>query len=95
MAPPVELGLILSLTVRGLFIGSYEKMREAALEAERLGFHSVWQCDHFFSVDPKAYAEIFGLQPAGPDAEFEPPAADHVERGRHPPEKGRMGGDGF
>ena len=60
MAPPVELGLILSLTVRGLFIGSYEKMREAAQEAERMGFHSVWQCDHFFSVNPKAYAEISG-----------------------------------
>lgn len=60
MAPPVELGLILSLTVRGLFIGNYGKMLEAALEAERLGFHSVWQCDHFFSVNPKAYAEISG-----------------------------------
>ena len=68
MAPPVELGLILSLTVRGLFIGSYEKLREAALEAERLGFHSVWQCDHFFSVDPKAYAEISGK--GDPDADI-------------------------
>ena len=67
MAPPVELGLILSLTVRGLFIGSYEKMREAAQEAERMGFHSVWQCDHFFSVNPKAYAEISGK--GDPDAD--------------------------
>ncbi len=67
MTPPVELGLILSLTVRGLFVGSYEKMREAAQEAERMGFHSVWQCDHFFSIDPKAYAEISGK--GDPDAD--------------------------
>ncbi len=68
MAPPVELCLILSLTVRGLFIGSYEKMREAAQEAERMGFHSLWQCDHFFSVNPKAYAEISGK--GDPDADL-------------------------
>jgi probable F420-dependent oxidoreductase len=67
MNPPVEIGLILSLTVRGLFIGDYDKMRETVLEAERMGFHSVWQCDHFFSVNPKAYAEISGK--GDPDAD--------------------------
>ncbi len=70
MNPPVEIGLILSLTVRGLFIGDYEKMREAALAAERMGFHSVWQCDHFFSVNPKAYARISGK--GDPDADTGP-----------------------
>ncbi len=60
MNQPVEVGLILSLTIRGLFVSSYDKLREVTQEAERMGFHSVWQCDHFFSVNPKAYAEISG-----------------------------------
>ena len=67
MSQPVEIGLILSLTVRGLFIGDYGKMLAAALEAERMGFHSLWQCDHFFSVNPKAYAQISGKGDPGAD----------------------------
>jgi len=50
--PPVEIGLILALTTQGLAIRSYETMRAVAREAERLGFHSLWLCDHFFTLPP-------------------------------------------
>ncbi|MEK6711822.1 MAG: LLM class flavin-dependent oxidoreductase [Nitrospinota bacterium] len=50
MNPPVEAGLILALTTRGLAIRSYESMRDVAREAEGAGFHSLWLCDHFFTL---------------------------------------------
>jgi len=59
--PPVEVGLILALTVRGLFIGEIGKLREAAREAERLGFGSLWHCDHFITLDPGAYGATSGF----------------------------------
>ncbi|MDA0999701.1 MAG: LLM class flavin-dependent oxidoreductase [bacterium] len=69
MAPsPIEFGLILSLTIRGLFIGDYESLLAVARKAEGMGFHSLWQCDHFFSVNPKAYAEISGKGDPSADA---------------------------
>ncbi len=52
MKPPVEVGLILALTTQGLAVRSYEPMSAFAREAERLGFHSVWLCDHFFTLPP-------------------------------------------
>lgn len=61
MTQSLEAGLFLSLTLKGLFIGSYERMRETAQEAERLGFHSVWLGDHFFTLDPEAYARQSGI----------------------------------
>ena len=52
----LHFGLILALTIRGLAVTSYEAMRRVALEAERLGFDSVWLCDHFLTVPVDAYA---------------------------------------
>ncbi len=52
MNPPVEIGLILALTTQGLAVRSYESMRSFAREAEQLGFHSLWLCDHFFTLPP-------------------------------------------
>lgn len=52
MKPPVEVGLILALTTEGLAVRSYEPMSAFAQEAEQLGFHSVWLCDHFFTLPP-------------------------------------------
>ncbi|MBI3129532.1 MAG: LLM class flavin-dependent oxidoreductase [Candidatus Tectomicrobia bacterium] len=67
MPQPVEVGLILALTLRGLFIEDFGKMKEIAREAERLGFGSLWHCDHFISLDPNAYGAQsgFGSQAGG------------------------------
>lgn len=67
MPVPVETGLILALTLRGLFIEDFGRMREIAREAERLGFGSLWHCDHFITLDPSAYGAQsgFGSQAAG------------------------------
>lgn len=45
MRGPVEFGLILALTIRGLAISSYRDLRSVARAAEELGFDSVWPCD--------------------------------------------------
>ena len=52
MNQPVEVGLILELITQGLAVRSYEPMSAFAHEADRLGFHSVWLCDHFFTLPP-------------------------------------------
>jgi probable F420-dependent oxidoreductase len=49
---PVEVGLILALTTEGLAVREYEPMSGFAQEAEKLGFHSIWLCDHFFTLPP-------------------------------------------
>lgn len=74
MGQPLEAGLFLSLTMKGLFIGSYDRMREVALEAEGLGFHSVWVGDHFFTLAPEAYARQAGFAARGRPEEA-PPAS--------------------
>lgn len=38
MDASVEFGLILTLTIRGLAVGSYDGMRRVAQRAEELGF---------------------------------------------------------
>jgi len=67
MPVPVETGLILALTLRGLFIEDFGRMVEISREAERLGFGSLWHCDHFITLDPSAYGAQsgFGSQSAG------------------------------
>ncbi|MEE9273857.1 MAG: LLM class flavin-dependent oxidoreductase [bacterium] len=79
MPPQVEVGLILTLTLRGLFLSTYDQIREAAIEAERWGFDSVWLCDHFFTMDPGAYAR----QKKFPGAEEEDSSAE-AEDGSQP-----------
>lgn len=61
MSGQVEFGLIMALTVRGLAVGDFEDMKKVTLEAERLGFDSVWLCDHFLTIDPGSYAKDAGL----------------------------------
>ena len=53
----VEVGLILALTMRGLQIHSYPQLARVAKEAERLGFASLWLCDHFLTVGQASYGE--------------------------------------
>lgn len=62
--PPVHVGLILALTIRGLAVGSYEGMRQVAQAAESLGVDSVWLCDHFLTLPPATYARDAGVGPA-------------------------------
>ncbi len=61
----VEFGLIMALTIRGLAVGNFEDMKSVAQEAERLGFDSVWLCDHFLTLDPDSYAKDAGFDAAG------------------------------
>lgn len=56
-----QVGLILALTVRGLALGDYPSLTCAALAAERLGFDSVWLCDHFLTLSPGEYARDAGI----------------------------------
>lgn len=65
MASRVEFGLIMALTVRGLAVGNFEDMKNVAQEAERLGFDSVWLCDHFLTIDPNSYAKDAGFDKEG------------------------------
>ncbi|MFQ5693153.1 MAG: TIGR03619 family F420-dependent LLM class oxidoreductase, partial [Nitrospinota bacterium] len=75
MGESIEVGLILSLTMRGLMIGSYEQMRETAREVEDLGFHSIWLCDHFFTLAPAAYASRAGFGKGRGPADDDAPAS--------------------
>ncbi len=61
----VEFGLIMALTIRGLAVGNFEDMKLVAQEAERLGFDSIWLCDHFLTLDPSSYAKDAGFDAAG------------------------------
>ncbi len=57
----VEVGIIVALTLKGLYVGNYEKLREIAQEAERVGLHSLWHCDHFVTLDPASYGSQTGF----------------------------------
>jgi F420-dependent oxidoreductase-like protein len=57
----VKAGLILSLTVRGLAVGDYPRMREIAQRAESHGFDSVWLCDHFLTLPAENYRHQAGF----------------------------------
>ncbi len=57
----VEIGLIAALTLKGFYIGDYRKLREIAQEAERIGVHSLWHCDHFVTLDPASYGSRTGF----------------------------------
>jgi len=61
----VEFGLIMALTIRGLAVGNFGDMKAVAREAERLGFDSVWLCDHFLTLAPDSYAKDAGFDAAG------------------------------
>ncbi len=56
-----EVGIIAALTLKGLYVGDYEKLREIAQEAERVGIHSLWHCDHFVTLDPTSYGSQTGF----------------------------------
>lgn len=62
MSAPVEFGLILALTIRGLAVASYEQMRIVAQRAEALGFDSIWLCDHFLTLSAGSYANDSGME---------------------------------
>ena len=70
--PPVHVGLILALTIRGLAIASYRDMRAVATAAEALGFDSIWLCDHFLTLAPSAYASDANM--GGLEGPPKPPA---------------------
>lgn len=57
----VEVGIIVALTLKGLYVGNYERLREIAQEAERVGVHSLWHCDHFVTLDPASYGSQTGF----------------------------------
>ena len=57
----VEVGLIAALTLKGFYIGDYRKLKEIAQEAERIGVHSLWHCDHFVTLDPASYGSRTGF----------------------------------
>ena len=65
MSSRVEFGLIMALTIRGLAVGNFEDMKSVAQEAEKLGFDSVWLCDHFLTLAPDSYAKDAGFDAAG------------------------------
>ena len=72
----MHVGVILALTIRGLAVTSYEDMRRVAVQAEALGFDSIWLCDHFLTLAPDAYVEDAGIArgraPAAPAARSMP-----------------------
>ncbi len=68
MGARVEFGLIMALTIRGLAVGDFGEMKSVAQEAERLGFDSVWLCDHFLTLDPDSYAKDAGFDAQGGSA---------------------------
>ena len=57
----VEVGIIVALTLKGTYIGDYDKLREVAQESERLGIDSLWHCDHFVTLDPASYGSQTGF----------------------------------
>ena len=57
----LEVGIIVALTLKGTYIGDYEKLREIAQEAERIGIDSLWHCDHFVTLDPATYGSQTGF----------------------------------
>ena len=57
----LEVGIIVALTLKGTYIGDYEKLREIAREAERIGIDSLWHCDHFVTLDPASYGNQTGF----------------------------------
>ena len=62
MSGPVEFGLILALTIRGLALTSYDQMRVVSQRAEALGFDSIWLCDHFLTLSAGSYAKDAGME---------------------------------
>ncbi len=57
----VEVGIIVALTLKGLYVGDYDVLREIAQEAERGGVDSLWHCDHFVTLDPASYGSQTGF----------------------------------
>ena len=57
----VEVGIIVALTLKGTYIGDYDKLREIAQESEKIGIHSLWHCDHFVTLDPASYGSQTGF----------------------------------
>lgn len=80
--PSLQIGLTLSLTVRGLGIANYDTMRAVARRAEQIGFDSLWLCDHFLTITADSYLQDarVGPQSAGGDRDGNalPPADDQV-----------------
>jgi probable F420-dependent oxidoreductase len=56
-----EVGVILALTIRGLAIHDYNDMRRVVQDADRLGFDSIWLCDHFLTLSADHYTTQAGV----------------------------------
>lgn len=82
MTPSLQIGLSLSLTVRGLGIANYDTMKTVARRAEQLGFDSLWLCDHFLTLAPDSYQQDAHVGPGSAgsqgDGNARPPGDDQV-----------------
>ncbi len=84
MQQPLEIGLILALTIRGLAIQSYGEMRRVVRDADALNYDSVWLCDHFLTLQPDDYSTQAGVAAKG-DSNDTAKAASTGGKSKHIP----------